>query len=245
MLFFAKFGFVLFAIFSVADVTLMAYDLDGYRYFTKPFLLPLLIAIIFSNALSQKHPVSKAYLFIALFAGTIGDILLLNEKFFISGLVGFLVMQLFYSLYFFRMQKIKKEFIVTNTFIALVLAGFGFILVGSLYKFMGDLKVPVIIYSLVLLIMLFAAINIYNSKRAQKLAIRFFIPGAAMLVMSDTILAINKFYLKDNLYEISVMVTYILGQYFLSMGFIKHLKSSRGKHHHSGHSSVDPLVTTE
>ncbi len=235
MLIIKKLGYLVFGIFAVADITLIAVGEERFRFLTKPFLLPVLLLIILVQSAGQKHPIAKKLVFIALVAGTVGDILLMksdiNPNYFTFGLAAFLVMQLFYTLYFFRMQGLKKEFVIINLFIALLITGFSFVLVGSLWNYLGKLQWPVALYAFFISLMLFAATNVYHSKRAQKLALQFFIPGAAFLVVSDSILAVNKFYLKDDLFNISVMVTYILGQLFLSMGFVKHLKSGRGSKH--------------
>ena len=144
MLFFKKFGYLVFGIFAVADITLIAVDEESFRFLTKPFLLPVLLLIILVQSAGQKHPIAKKLVFIALVAGTIGDILLLksgiNPNYFTFGLTAFLVMQLFYTLYFFRMQGIKKEFVVINIFIALLITGFSFVLVGSLWNYFGKLQ---------------------------------------------------------------------------------------------------------
>lgn len=249
MTFFKRFGFVLFGLFAITDIIFLALEYHTYRYYTKPFLLPVLLFTILAISADQNHPVSKRILFVALLAGTAGDIFLLGTQirpqFFMYGLGAFLLMQLMYSIYFFRMQSLKKDFIIFQAFVALLIVGYSLTLVGYLYKYLGDLKTPVIIYTAVISLMFFGAVNIFHSKRAQKLAINFFIPGAAMLVLSDSILAVNKFYLKDDLFNISVMVTYILGQLFLAIGFTKHLKSSRSSGKRRSHKSRSEGVEIE
>ena len=241
MYFLNKFGFILFVLIAITDITFLALEHNAYRYYTKPFLLPVLLLSILSRSVDQPHPVSKKLLFIAMAAGTAGDVFLLgtdkHPQYFMYGLGAFMVMQLMYSIYFFRMQSIKKEFVIFQGFVALLLVGYSLTLVGSLYKYLGDLKIPVVIYAFVISLMFFAATNIYHSKRAHKLALNFIIPGAAMLVLSDSILAVNKFYLKEDLFNLSVMVTYILGQLFLAIGFTKHLKSSRSSGKRRSHKS--------
>ena len=231
MTFFKRFGFVFFGLLAITDIIFLALEHNSYRYYTKPFLLPVLLLTIFGHSVGQNHPVSKKLLFVALVAGTAGDVFLLRSdkfpQYFTYGIAAFLLMQLVYCIYFFRMQSLKKDFLLIQGFVALLMAGYSFTLVGSLYKYLGDLRIPVIIYAVVISLMFFAATNIFHSKRANKLAVNFFIPGAGMLVLSDSILALNKFYLKDDLFNVSVMVTYVLGQLFLAIGFTKHLKSSR------------------
>jgi uncharacterized membrane protein YhhN len=231
MKFFKNSGFVVFGIFAIADLILMSAELFHYRYATKPFLLPLLLITILANASGQSHPVSKPLLVAALFAGTLGDIFLIddagNKNFFIYGLVCFLLMQLLFFVYFFRMQAFKAKFMISNLLIAGLLLVYCCLLVSFLWHALSNLKGPVIVYAAAIAAMFLAAANIYHSKRAHKLAVNYFIPGAGLLVLSDSLLAYNKFIFHESFFDIAVMVTYLLGQLLLSVGFIKHLKSGR------------------
>lgn len=242
-------GFGLFAFFAIADISLIALEYERYRYFTKPFLLPVLLLIILARSTGQKHSVSKLLVSLALTAGTVGDVLLLadrnNPAYFTYGLLAFLIMQLLYCIYFFRMQGLGKNGWLLNAFVLVILIAFAFALISGLYNYLGQLRVPVIIYAVAVTLMMFAAVNIVHSKKARKLAIQLIIPGAAFLAASDAILAVNKFYLKEDWYNISVMTTYILGQLFLAIGFMKHLKSSgsssrrrRSRPGHSGQKGI-------
>ncbi len=159
MTFLKRFGFILFGLIAITDILFLALDHNSYRYYTKSFLLPVLLITILLRSADQHHPVSKKLLFIAMGAGTAGDIFLLgtqtHPQYFMYGLGAFLVMQLMYSIYFFRMQSIKKEFVIFQGFVALLLVGYSLTLVGSLYKYLGDLKIPVIIYAIVISLMFF------------------------------------------------------------------------------------------
>jgi uncharacterized membrane protein YhhN len=66
--------------------------------------------------------------------------------------------------------------------------------------------------------------NLADSKRYNNAAIYYFIPGAGLFVLSDGLLAINKFNLQDPTMDIFVMLTYGLAQLYLVMGYYKTIK---------------------
>ena len=65
------------------------------------------------------------------------------------------------------------------------------------------------------------ASNTFTSTNFKKEAITCFIPGAAFFVLSDGLLALNKFLYHQPILDILVMLTYGLAQYFLVRGFVK------------------------
>ncbi len=221
----------MFGILAATDLILISSELFKYRYFTKPFLMPLLLIAIFAHIGFKRYKVLKLLIAGALLAGTTGDILLMqsDEKLnvFAYGLASFLVMQVLYFIYFIRVQSFKKDNLISSIILATILFSFSFFFVKFLNPFLGELKIPVIIYAIIISAMLLSAVNLYFSHRVYKLALRFFIPGALLLIISDSLLAINKFYFKDNLMEVLVMGLYVGGQLLLALGFIKHLKRHR------------------
>ncbi len=234
-------GIILFIAVALLDITFIATSLTAYRYFTKPLLLPILLVSVLVASRGKKHPVSKFYLVIAYVAGGAGDFLLLRgdqqESYFLYGVVFFAIMQLFFVLYFFRMQSIFKSPAIINFFVAIMLAALAVAFVALMYNYLGNLKYAVSVYSGLIMLMFFAAINVVHSNKASKLASRSFIPGAGFLVLSDVILAVNKFYIQEDIFDVSIMATYSLGQLFFALGFMKHLKSSGGKHRRRSGSS--------
>jgi uncharacterized membrane protein YhhN len=63
--------------------------------------------------------------------------------------------------------------------------------------------------------------NLADSKWYNHSAVHYFIPGAGLFVLSDGLLAINKFNLQDPSMDIFVMLTYGLAQLYLVMGYYK------------------------
>ena len=63
--------------------------------------------------------------------------------------------------------------------------------------------------------------NLADSIKYNHPAVHYFIPGAILFVLSDGLLAINKFNLQDPKMDIFVMLTYGLAQLYLVMGYYK------------------------
>ena len=67
-----------------------------------------------------------------------------------------------------------------------------------------------------------------NLKKDQKQK-RIVVIGAILFVLSDSLIAINKFYMTESNEFIGsgIMLTYVLGQFFIVYGVTKYLSSSR------------------
>jgi uncharacterized membrane protein YhhN len=93
-----------------------------------------------------------------------------------------------------------------------------------LNPYLGDLKIPVIVYALVLSGMLITAWHAFDFNNQTDG--RWIITGAACFVLSDSLLAINKFYSSFTFAGILIMLTYALAQLFIVSGVIKFTRST-------------------
>ena len=90
-------------------------------------------------------------------------------------------------------------------------------------KGMGQMAYPVIIYGLVISIMLATAMSTLSDP-AWKVGAAFLITvGASLFWVSDLMLAWNKFVSPLKGGELSIIITYQLGQILLIAGVIQHL----------------------
>jgi len=84
---------------------------------------------------------------------------------------------------------------------------------------LGDLKIPVGIYAMTISLMLIETIKGYfNWKNDSK---KYILIGAIFFVLSDSLLAFNKFYEAINNATFLIMITYIAAQYFIVKGILK------------------------
>ncbi|AHF15884.1 hypothetical protein NIASO_13390 [Niabella soli DSM 19437] len=157
----------------------------------------------------------------------VGDSLLLfansNEMYFILGLVAFLIAHIFYILCF---HAIRTQASLPGRWYSAVIVGvYYFFITSFLIPHLGALKIPVLVYGLVISFMLLLAMNLYelpDNKTA-----RFILTGAIFFIISDSVLAINKFYHPEVWGGWAIMLTYVLAQWLLTKGLIRHLLLAR------------------
>jgi uncharacterized membrane protein YhhN len=209
------------------DCFLIYSQQQEYRVVTKSLLMPLLLLYYLGNGSRHHHLPSKLLTIVALLLAWAGDIFLLlqGEAYFIIGLLLFLVMHLIYIIYFWRIRALFPIKDGLYFFLPVILvAGFDIVVMMKIVPQAGELGVPLIAYMLVISFMFVMAFNILSNKKAKSLATNFFIPGAAMFLISDATLGLNMFVWEDNLIGIAVMLTYGYAQYLMVHGFIKHIK---------------------
>ncbi len=180
----------------------------------KPIILLSLIALYVVSVLK----LNKLYV-LALIFSFFGDVFLMfsGELYFIIGLISFLIAHLlFIKIVINQTQKqsISKVIISIIPFLVLFLG-----LILFLKDFLNDLLIPVIIYGLA--ICTFGAVSFINYLSIKSRKSLLMLIGSIIFITSDSVLAINKFYNSSHLFEIIIMITYILAQYliFRSMVF--------------------------
>jgi uncharacterized membrane protein YhhN len=143
-----------------------------------------------------------------------------HPLFFIGGLVSFLIAHLFYTKLFTTISPLSKNILKKNpiwiTGIILFLTAFLSYLVP---KIDSTLKIPVIAYALIICTMLLSTLNL--KEKIGKKPHNMIVLGAVLFVLSDSILALNKFdsaFRGITLMHALVMITYISAQGFIIHG---------------------------
>jgi uncharacterized membrane protein YhhN len=194
-------------------------EMPYLEYFFKPSLM-ISLGIYFyhqSGALKQKK--IDYFILSALVFSGMGDILLMFEGKFILGLASFLLAHLSYILAFLADNKgwvFSKSDRLWAALLIVVL-GIGFIFYLSPY--LGSLKTPVFLYSSAILTMLLATLNRWKSVRIE--SFHWVFVGAVLFVISDSLLAVNKFAHPFYLANFLIMLTYGVGQYLIVEGYLK------------------------
>jgi len=98
------------------------------------------------------------------------------------------------------------------------LAGTG--LVTVLFPHLGNLQIPVMVYALVITLMSLQALFRYGYTSKPSFILVFC--GAISFMISDSLLAINKFMQPLPLSGLAIMLTYLLAQYLIVEGVLKH-----------------------
>jgi len=196
------------------------------QFITKILLMPLLAAYLIGETRSILSAL-KPWIIFALFFSWAGDILLMFEErgatFFLLGLSSFFLAQVSYIIFFHNIRM--REYIRGNALLLLVVVIYYSFLIGVLSPHLGNMKIPVRIYGVVLSFMVMLAMH--TTLGANKKAGFWMTGGAVLFVASDSLLAFNKFYSSFDFAGLIVMLTYGLGQLFITYGAVKYLKFDR------------------
>ena len=145
-----------------------------------------------------------------------------NEILFMIGLVCFLITHVLYFAVFClapgRNYAVKR---ISLFLLPVIMYGAG--LLYYLMDDLGDMRIPVIVYTVVLLAMLAAAISRY--KKVSSASYYLVLMGAVLFVLSDSLLAVNKFSHPLKGSSALIMSTYITGQFLIVIGYIKQYRN--------------------
>ena len=119
----------------------------------------------------------------------------------------------------------KNSILSNRLWLLLPVMTYGIGLVSYLYGDLAEMKLPVIIYAIVILTMLSGAIN--RKEKVNQRSYLLVLGGAILFVISDSSIAINKFSLQFESSEIVIMSTYILAQYLIVTGYIDQFRGGK------------------
>lgn len=219
-----------FILAALADLALLRLE-PSLRIYSKPLLMPLLMAAYLRETGSQRR--NRTVFLSALFFSWIGDVLLMfdgrSPGFFIGGLSSFLLAHILYIAYFIGIRSDKSSYFKSRPLMLLVVAVFVFELLFNLWPDLGGMRLPVTVYGVVIGTMLGCALWQYG--RLENRTARSFIAGAMFFVVSDSLLAINRFSHPTPAGGVLVMATYCLAQLLLVRGSVLHLSAEASKRH--------------
>ena len=214
----------LFLVVLLVNLIAVYSNSESLQFITKPLLMPLL-AIYLLLRTNTNNSNLKGWIFLALFFSWAGDIFLLFEErgsnFFLFGLSAFLVAQVFYIVFFHNIRM--REYIRGNALLLLLVIVYYSILINVLSPYLGNMKLPVRIYGVVLSFMLMLAMHTMLGK--NKKAALWMTMGAILFVVSDSLLAFNKFFSPFNNAGVIIMLTYGLAQLFITEGAVRYINS--------------------
>lgn len=218
-----NFWIILFLIVLAIDLFAAYSGNETLRYFSKPLLMPLLIVYFIFN--TNTGTSLKKWIVLALVFSWLGDVLLMfearNNIFFIFGLVAFLIAHIFYILFYeniLKLENLKKNYWLFIPVLIYYVA-----LIYLLSPHLGEMKLPVRVYGVVISYMLIQALQITRIK--NRAASAMMITGAILFIASDSILAMNKFYQPFELAGIAIMITYGMAQLLITLGATRYINS--------------------
>lgn len=188
------------------------------HYITKPLIIFSLTLFFVKNSDHLPNKIRLLMNFALLFS-LLGDILLMfvnqSPNFFVGGLVAFLIAHIMYILVFSKTRnKDKKPYRILFLLIIYALVIFYFLNEG-----LGDMLIPVILYMTIILTM--ATMAFLRQGSVNNLSFNLVVIGAILFLISDSLLALNKFYSPFSFADISIIFTYGLAQLFIVLGIKK------------------------
>jgi uncharacterized membrane protein YhhN len=222
--------FTLFFIGIVAMVLLanVTQSFTLYIIFKPLIVISLLVHLYFKGGNKAKAVI---FAVIGLFLSLVGDVLLVfegkNPLFFMGGLISFLIAHIFYIFYYSRSSEavVTKELKGKNVFILLFVL-YGIAICAILSDKLGPLRIPVFLYTSVLISMNIFALNRYG--RVNDQSFQLIITGAIFFALSDNLLAVNKFMWQIPLAGVWIISTYAAAQYFITKGVLLSFKKQEG-----------------
>ena len=173
------------------------------------------IVLLVAGVLKTKSSSTRSTLLLALVFSGCGDLLLAFDQF-IFGVAAFLLAQLSYAVLFRRhWQGISKRWPLCALLIVYLSA-----MLCLLLPYLGNLQLPVVAYLMAIATMGLMALQ-------SSLPMRWAILGAVLFIISDSLIAINKFIYAFQFDSYLIMSSYYAAQFMLVTGFINSLKQNK------------------
>lgn len=216
---FSKLIIAFYVIISIGDFYILSSS-THLRIYSKPLLM-ITLFIGFLSVLRTLQNTDKWVFAGALIFALLGDIFLVGDDSFILGLGSFLIMQLIYIYLFIKDRNFygRREWMYGVLLLAIIAITNYFLM-----PHVGDMLVPVILYTTAISLMSFFAYTRDMTKAGYSLVWI----GTLFFILSDTLLAINLFLVKMTFGGILVMLTYVIAQFLIASGYAKYLISKEG-----------------
>ncbi len=215
---------------NVLIIILAAILLIGLLYLEKKLIPTALVptksalSLLFIIAvLLQPHPIPRYYhlLLVGLVFCLIGDVCLAipQQKMFLLGLVSFLIGHVFYVFGFYSVVH-TSAWTWAGSLVVLFVSGTVFL---WLRPHLGEMKIPVVIYIIVISIMISGACSLLGNAQLAKSGRIMAFMGAVSFYFSDLFVARDRFLKKEFFNRLIGLPIYYAGQFLLafSVGFLK------------------------
>ena len=218
-----KYRIIVFILILLADLIAVQLNYKIAEYVFKPLIVIWLFAYFILQTRLVKSDLKK-WIIIALLFSWLGDVLLMlqgdNSVFFLLGLSAFLLAHMCYILFFHFVRT--RENVKSRWYLLLIVVVYYTFLISILSPGLGEMKLPVRIYGIVISFMFMLAMHMLFIK--NKTAGLSMMIGASLFVISDSVLAINKFYQPFPQAAVIIMLTYGLAQFFIAEGAGRYIR---------------------
>lgn len=209
------------------DIFFTANGKSELRIYSKPLILITLWIYFYFNSIEIKGSLLRKSISAALIFSWMGDVLLIFPNLFLYGLGAFLMAHICYIIGF-KISQTNPFVVGQVNFIRLFFVNLPIYILAAFVYFLinpglGTMKVPVVIYLIVIVMMATTARERYQ-KTIPASFWQVFI-GAMLFMVSDGILAINMFFKPFPESGVLVMGTYVVAQLLIVMGIVAHFKN--------------------
>lgn len=206
---------ILYAVAAVVLLAGLALGLRPVYIAIKPLMMIILLLHFFTS--TSGYPAWRRLVIMALVFSCAGDVFLVMPDGFVAGLASFLVAHLFYIAVYQKTGAAKGRLRAVDV---VPFALFGILLLWFVTPGLDEMVIPVYCYALVLLTM-----GVWAFKRrggTGEASFRLVAAGAALFVLSDSLIAVNRFAHAIPAERILVMSVYLTAQYLIVQGLILH-----------------------
>lgn len=217
----SKFNALFAVIFLLQLLAEFDHQLIRLKYTTKPLIvLSLLLMLYVGTKLKGRF---HKRIFAGLIFALAGDMLLMqagqDQAYFMYGLVAFLICHICYISAFYLDFRSAPELDKKGARIAIFLcAAFSIGFYFYIRPHLGTMKLPVLAYTFVISLMMMMAA--FRNLRVNRSSFLLILCGAICFLVSDSLLAFNKFVSQFDYAGVFIMATYMAAQYLITMGAV-------------------------
>lgn len=209
---------VFYLLIGLVNVVANAFSIEAVNAYTKPFLMPLLIFYIYRYA-AGHITLPRLLLVGALIFSWIGDLLLMGDgdRYFIGGLGAFLFAQISYAVILYRSVNHRPKLSIVFLIPLLI---YGVVLLLFILPNAGEMGIAIVVYAAAILSMVYMAL--LRTGLTSKGSYYYALAGALLFIVSDSLIAFDKFYFPIEMKGVWIMSTYITAQLLLVRGILLH-----------------------
>jgi len=209
---------------AIGEIVAIYFEINWLHQISKPLLMITLLIFFWSESDHRKDEKWVRHVTLALAFSWIGDIMLmfthLNFLLFFAGLAAFLVAHIVYVIAYIR-ATYKNSLNIKFSIMPILFLGYFILLAYLIIPYVDTvIQVPITVYAVTLFLMISAAY--FRKGNTNPLSFQWVFVGAILFIVSDSLLAINRFSQTIPFANIAVMITYIAAQWLIVKGLLKH-----------------------
>lgn len=213
---FRLFSIIILTVIAGVDLYLIGTYQEKKRIWTKPFIIPLIIFIYSQYAKQIDYSLVMALVF-----SFFGDFFLLfSEKkvCFQTGLFSFLMSHILYTYTFAKVISLGEISLIWYLIIIIPYLIYISVFLKILKPYLENYLIPIILYAITIAGMSYTSLLRFWATSGFYFWLPFI--GSLFFIISDSLLAVRNFRYGQKKGWITVMLSYILGQIFIVMGFM-------------------------